>query len=151
MYYLSENTNLVKKMKSRLRTLFFCSVSKLFLSRILFIIKFSLNSTLSFFLFKKKESDEFLIFVITQDKIGVVNEPGVGFSECITYLLNALVSLTFLLCLEGVVVGLSGGEVLALIFWLTLSVLAAGLGKTGGGNAGVGLLGAVGVLIFGGN
>lgn len=68
-----------------------------------------------------------------------------------TYLLNALVSLTFLRCREDAAVGLSGGDVLALMFWLRLSGLLTGFGKTGGGRVGVNLVGAVGVLIFGGS
>lgn len=64
-----------------------------------------------------------------------------------TYLLKALVSLTFLLWRTEDSVGLSGGEVLELIFWLKLSVLLTGFGKVGT-ITGVALLGPVGVFNF---
>lgn len=59
-------------------------------------------------------------------------------------MLKALVSLTFLLCREDANVGLSGGDVLELIFWLKLSVLLTGFGKAGGVTVGAALLGPVG-------
>lgn len=63
------------------------------------------------------------------------------------YLLKALVSLTFLLWRTEECVGLSGGEVLELIFWLKLSVLLTGFGKVGT-ITGVVLLGPVGIFNF---
>lgn len=66
------------------------------------------------------------------------------------YLLKALVSLTFLLCRENDIVGLSGGDVLELIFWLKLSVLLAGFGRAGGVTVGVVTLGPVGTDNFDG-
>lgn len=67
------------------------------------------------------------------------------------YLLKALVSLTFLLCLDEFEVGLSGGDVLELILWLKLSVLLTGLGKTGGVVDALVLLGPVWIFNFDGN
>jgi hypothetical protein len=68
------------------------------------------------------------------------------------YLLKALVSLTFRLCREDDNVGLSGGDVLELIFWLKLSVLLTGFGKVGGVTVdGVILLDPVGMDNFDGN
>lgn len=67
------------------------------------------------------------------------------------YLLKALVSLTFLLCLDEFEVGLSGGDVLELILWLKLSVLLTGLGKTGGVVDELVLLGPVWIFNFDGN
>lgn len=68
-----------------------------------------------------------------------------------SYLLNALVSLTFLLCLEDVRVGLSGGVPAELMLWLKLSILGTGFGKTGGGTADGILVEVVAVFNFGGN
>lgn len=71
----------------------------------------------------------------------------------LTYLLKALVSLTFLLCREDDNVGLSGGDMLELMFWLKLSVLLTGFGKAGGVTCvgGIVLLGPVEIDNFDGN